>query len=80
MNEYGNANDATVVCNAPDIRTDRDNHGYAEQGISHCHGSILNDLSLPKYSSHDAQSIGQFLSGLNSYFRGKNVPESVRLP
>lgn len=78
MSGSENTNDATILCNAPDIRTD--NHGYAEQGISHCHGYILNNLRLQKFSDRDMQNIVQFLSDLGSYFCVKSVPQSIRLP
>jgi hypothetical protein len=77
---YENTNDATILSNAPDIRANRDSHGYTEEGISHCHGSILDDLSLPKFSDRNAQNVVQFLSDLGTYFRMKTVPESVSIP
>jgi hypothetical protein len=75
-----NTNDATVLCNAHDIRTGRCNHGFAEEGILHCHRSILNDLNLPKFSDRDTRNTFQFLSDADSYFLVKNVPKSIWLP
>jgi hypothetical protein len=47
---------------------------------SQCHGNILSDLSLPKFSDRNTQNVVQFLSDLDWYFLINNVPESIRLP
>lgn len=42
--------------------------------------SSLNELTLPIYSDHTAQVIGNFLKDLEIYFDLKGVPENLKLP
>ena len=42
--------------------------------------SPLNELTLPSYSNHSTQIIGNFLKDLDLYFTLKAVPENLKLP
>jgi hypothetical protein len=42
--------------------------------------SPLNELTLPIYSNHSNQVIGNFLKDLDLYFDLKTVPENLKLP
>jgi hypothetical protein len=56
-----------------------DNHVNVNPGLlAGC--SSLNELTLPIYSDHRAQVIGNFLKDLELYFDLKGVSESLKLP
>lgn len=55
-------------------------HGFAGQGITQCHSSILNDLMLPVFSNSRTQNIAHFIIELDEYFRLKGVTDSLKLP
>ena len=56
-----------------------DNHVNVNPGLlAGC--SSLNELTLPVYSDHTTQVIGNFLKDLELYFKFKVVPESLKLP
>jgi hypothetical protein len=43
-------------------------------------GSVMSDLTLPKFSNCKRQHIVNFLEELDSYFQLKDVPTEMRLP
>ena len=56
-----------------------DNHVNVNPGLlAGC--SSLNELTLPIYSNHTTQVIGNFLKDLDLYFELKGVAESLKLP
>jgi len=56
-----------------------DNHVNVNPGLlAGC--SSLNELTLPIYSDHTNQVIGNFLKDLDLYFDLKGVSESLKLP
>jgi hypothetical protein len=56
-----------------------DNHVNVNPGLlASC--SSLNELTLPIYSDHTTQVIGNFLKDLNLHFDLKGVAESLKLP
>ena len=75
-----NNNNVTLLCVVPSAGLLINIHRCVGQKTSHCHGNILSDLSLPKFSDRDMQNVVQYLSDFDSYFFIKNVPESIRLP
>jgi hypothetical protein len=56
-----------------------DNHVNVNPGLlASC--SSLNELTLPIYSDHTTQIIGNFLKDLDLYFDPKGVVENLKLP
>jgi hypothetical protein len=55
-------------------------HEFVSGGLEQCHGSVLNDLVLPKFADCHAQNIVHFLVELEERFHLKSVPESLKLP
>jgi hypothetical protein len=49
-------------------------------GYAHFRGSIMSDLTLPKFSDCKRQHIVNFVEELDSYFQLKDVPAEMRLP
>jgi len=56
-----------------------DNHVNANPGLlAGC--SSLNEVTLPIYSDHTTQIIGNFLKNLDLYFYLKGAAESLKIP
>jgi hypothetical protein len=55
-------------------------HEFANRGLGQCHGKVLNDLVLPKFSDCNKQNVVQYLDELDAYFNLKSVPDALKLP